>query len=82
MYQKRIGLSDHTGSDGSSMSMRLTKHGEWGGKIGENIDFGCKKGRDVVLSLIIDDGVPNRGHRNNLFSPDFLKTGIACAKHT
>lgn len=77
-----IGISGHTGSDGSSMSARLTRYGDWMGKIGENIDFGGKTGKDVVISLIVDDGVMNRGHRSNILSKDFAKTGVACAAHS
>ena len=77
-----LGISGHTGSDGSSMSARLNRYGDWIGKIGENIDFGGKTAKDIVLSLIVDDGVTNRGHRANLLSPDFVKTGVACAKHS
>jgi len=66
-----LDLSGHTGSDGSSMSGRLERYGDWNGKIGENCDFGNSTGRDIVISLIVDDGVSNRGHRNNLFSSDF-----------
>lgn len=75
-------LCSHTGSDGSSMSGRLERYGDWNGKIGENCDFGNQTGRDIVVSLIVDDGVSNRGHRNNLFSYDFKKIGIACAAHS
>lgn len=77
----RLDLSGHTGSDGSSMSERLERYGNWNGKIGENCDFGSSLGRDIVISLIVDDGVANRGHRKNLFSEEFKKVGIACCNH-
>ena len=34
-----------------------------------------------MLTLLIDDGVANRGHRNRLLDPSFRVTGIACGDH-
>ncbi|KRX09133.1 CAP domain [Pseudocohnilembus persalinus] len=76
------GLCDHTGSDGSSMSKRMDRYGQWGGHIGECIDFGNHSARTVIISLIVDDGVPSRGHRKNCLSVNFKKVGIAVAQHT
>jgi hypothetical protein len=45
------------------------------------LDFGSKTGSDVIMSLIVDDGVYDRGHRENIFEPDFLVCGIAAAEH-
>jgi len=71
----------HVGSDGLNMSKRLDKYGEWSGSIAENIDFGSKTGKNVVLSGIIDDGDLSRGYRKNLFNPKFKYIGIGAAKH-
>lgn len=71
----------HVGSDGLNMSKRLEKYGEWSGSIAENIDFGSKTGKNVVLSGIIDDGDASRGYRKNLFNAKFKHVGIGAAKH-
>ena len=35
--------------------------------IGENLAFGHDNAINTVTALIIDDGVPNRGHREIIF---------------
>ena len=42
-------IAGHSGSDGSSMTSRLEKYGDWESCVGENIDFGGKTGREVVI---------------------------------
>jgi uncharacterized protein YkwD len=63
------------------MEGRVSRQVEWTGSIGENISYGTNDGRDVVIQLIVDDGVPGRGHRVNIFSPDFRLAGVACGPH-
>jgi hypothetical protein len=35
----------------------------------------------VVRQLIVDDGVPGRGHRTLLFSAEFRFAGVGCGGH-
>jgi len=75
------GKMGHYGPDGSSPFVRLNKYGKWVRTAGENISCGAPTGKDVVLGLITDDGVANRGHRTNIFNKNFTVTGIACGRH-
>lgn len=79
--QSRSGAIGHTGSQGRGMQERIERHGRWERLIGENIGYGPKDARSMVMQLIIDDGVPDRGHRDNIFSTAFRTAGVACGSH-
>jgi len=49
--------------------------------VGEVIAYGPTTPRAVVRQLIVDDGVPKRGHRTLLFSPMYRYAGAACGGH-
>ena len=82
--QKENVSDGHSGNDGSDPQSRMSRYGVISGLSSENISFGSgyksNNGRDVVMGLIIDDGVPDRGHRTNIFNPDLRKTGVACGE--
>ncbi len=71
----------HTGRDGSQPWDRMARFGKWTGRAGENIDYGVRDARAVVVRLIVDDGVRSRGHRKNIFSRDFRVAGAASGYH-
>ena len=50
--------------------------------VAENIAYGGYSARGVVIQLIVDDGVPGRQHRRNIFNPDYRFVGVACGTHT
>lgn len=75
------GLVSHESTDGKNVSDRIEKYCEWEGTCAENIDFGSRTGLDVVLSLLVDDGIKTRGHRKNLFKDDVKYVGIASGDH-
>jgi len=75
------GAVGHFGGTSGGPKERIERHGEWQGRIGENIFYGPGEARQVVMNLIIDDGVPDRGHRKNIFSRAFSRAGAACGPH-
>lgn len=73
-------LSGHQGSDGSMPDARVERYGDWEGSIGETVAYEVSTARLLVISLIIDDGTPNRGHRRNIFDPSYKIAGISIAE--
>jgi uncharacterized protein YkwD len=71
----------HRGADGSFCEQRTQRFGTWKEPIGENLSYGNDTARERVLTLLIDDGVSNRGHRNRLLDASFRVAGIACGDH-
>lgn len=79
--QGPAGTTGHYGSDRSSPFDRMKRYGQFLVTAGENIGYGPSRGDFVVMGLIIDDGVPGRGHRKNIFNKNFKVVGIACGPH-
>jgi uncharacterized protein YkwD len=77
--QSSSGATGH--GDGGDIRKRIEKYGSWRSTIGENISYGPDTARQVVMGLIMDDGVPDRGHRKNIFNPSFTTAGGACGPH-
>ena len=75
------GLTSHEGSDGKNISDRIEKYCEWEGAAAENLDFGFKKAENIILNMLIDDGVQERNQRYNLFHPNFKYIGIGAGPH-
>jgi uncharacterized protein YkwD len=71
----------HEGRDRSHAGQRIARYGNFAGSWGENISYGKSTARDVVLALIIDDGLPARKHRANIFNPNFNFAGAAVGPH-
>jgi uncharacterized protein YkwD len=76
-----VGRRGHIGSGGTMPWDRMARFGQWSGLTGENIYYGQRDARGIVIALIVDDGERTRGHRKKIFSPAFHYIGIACGPH-
>ncbi len=79
--QSKTGATGHRGADGSGFRDRIERHGDWNVRIAENIAYGGTSAQQVVIYLLIDDGVPGRGHRINFLTPEFKTIGVATEDH-
>ncbi|RVT90239.1 CAP domain-containing protein [Sphingomonas crocodyli] len=78
--QSRSGRIGHYSANGSGPGDRAIQRG--GGKmVAEVIAYGAFDPLDVVRQLIVDDGVPDRGHRTALFAAHLRYAGVACGPH-
>ena len=75
------GLTDHIGSDGSNITDRIEKYCEWDGIVGENLDFGFREGSNILMNMIMDDGVKERCQRRNIFNREFKFIGVGVGPH-
>ena len=81
-YDVGKGIYDHIGSDGKDPAQRIEQYIDWDIKCAESIEIGSNSAEEIMINLIVDDGVNSRGHRNNIFSSDFKYIGIACGLHS
>ena len=75
------GRTGHRGGDRTNPGDRLSRYGIWTGPWGENISYGKTSAREIILTLLIDDGHPARPHRKNILNPDFNYAGAAYGPH-
>lgn len=75
------GGMSHRGRGGSNAGDRMNRYGRWGGRWGENLSCGRPSARAIVIALIIDDGLPSRKHRENIFNAGFNFAGAAIGPH-
>ena len=79
--QQRNGGIGHISRNGLNPQKRIEKYGEWDICSAEDITYGSFEARQIVIALLIDDGVPDRGHRKNILDPCFHFAGVADGTH-
>ncbi len=72
----------HFGKDGSGLKKRLLRVGKYEKVASENINYKDTDPREIVLRMLIDDGVKSRTHRKNILNQQFNLLGLACGEST
>lgn len=75
------GVVGSVGTDGSSPSDRAKRYGTFKGGFVELLSYGKKTATAVILQLVLNDGDPNRGLREELLNPKNRFIGVACGSH-
>ena len=79
--QQKHGGIGHISRKGANPQKRIEKYGTWDICSSEDIAYGSIEARQIVISLLIDDGVPNRGHRKNILNPCTHFAGVSKGNH-
>ena len=79
--QSSSGGTGHRSGNSSMIEDRVKPYGRWEGAIGENICYGNDSARERLLTWLIDDGFPSRGHRRRLLGTEYQVAGISCGSH-
>lgn len=84
--------ADHVRSQGASGQMGHVSNGKRPGDrvkarggniyVGEVIVYGVYSSRNAVRQMVVDDGVPGRGHRKLLLFAPYRYAGVACGAHS
>ncbi|MDR1976349.1 MAG: CAP domain-containing protein [Campylobacteraceae bacterium] len=79
--QEKSGRLGHEGSDKSSPIDRMSKYLSGFSIAAENIAYGPNSAKAIVAGLLIDDGVPTRGHRETILNTDYNLVGVSVGRH-
>lgn len=79
--QQKHGGIGHITQKGLTPQKRIEKYGNWDICSAEDITYGSFEARQIVIALLIDDGVPDRSHRKNILNKCFHYAGTNYGKH-
>lgn len=74
------GVTGHPSANGDRVRQRLVRRGG-GDYVAEVITYGPPSAVEVVRQLIVDDNVPDRGHRRSVYATQWAYAGAACGPH-
>ena len=75
------GKIGHDAADGTSFQDRMKPLREQFYGVGENCQYGYNDARYIIVDLLIDEDVPDVGHRKNILDDRFIYSGTAVHEH-
>ena len=75
------GVVTHEDREGQFASERIEKYCEWDFCANELIEVSSRNPQDILVSLLVDDGLRGRPDRKALFQHIYNYVGIACGPH-
>ena len=75
------GIVSHQDKEGNYVSERIEKYCEWDYCANEVIEVSSRNVKDILISLLVDDGVRDRPDRRALFQNIYNYVGIYCGQH-
>lgn len=79
--QGKTTQTGHMRTNGESWSTVIDRYCKKYSSVGENISYGPNNARDIVIQLLVDDGVSSLGHRKNLLSKEYTCVGVSLDTH-
>jgi hypothetical protein len=77
----KTGKIGHNSTNGDNMEKRLVKFMKNFTFMAENCSYGPNEGLDIVMALLIDDGVSGVGHRKNTLNLYAKYAGVSIQPH-
>lgn len=74
------GMTGHNSSDGTACFTRIGKYYKCG-NAAENCSYGYSDALDIVMQLLIDDGIPSVGHRVSILNATYNAMGTSIKPH-
>jgi len=79
--QSKTSETGHDTPGGKTITKRFKKLVKKGYAVGENLSYGEDTAREIVIKLLIDDGIPSRGHRKNIMERGYINVGVSYGDH-
>jgi uncharacterized protein YkwD len=80
-YLGNSGLATHLGPDNSKLPERVAPYAVINGRVNELIELGSYNSLDILMDLLVDDGLVTRKRRKALLDPNYEYVGIAWSMH-